>query len=311
MLSRLARMFTGAEGYAPPAPEPSSMALGTLPRQHADLDCGRVAYLRHGSGPPLLLVHGIPTSSRLWEPLLGDLGERFDCIVPDLLGLGESVANPGADLASPGQAAMLEGLLDHLDVGEAGLALHDQGGAHGQQLLIRCPDRIRAVAFCGVVCFDNWPVPAIAATMAFAKRPSLLEALGRTGIPKAAFVRGPLRLAVARAECPSLLVDEWFGPLEQGGERLRRWLDYFGAQSNHWTIEAVPALEAWDKPALVMWAAGDAFLSPDWAVRLARAVPGAPDSPTLLPFAGHFWQCDVPREGARHLTEFFDAALVP
>ena len=59
------------------------MAVGTLPRRTAQLACGNVTYLRHGEGPPLLLVHGIPTSARLWEPLLGDLGEHFDCIVPN------------------------------------------------------------------------------------------------------------------------------------------------------------------------------------------------------------------------------------
>src|SRR5437879_5809406 len=91
----------------PPPPESHSIAVGTLPRQRVQLDCGEVAYLRHGSGPSLLLVHGIPTSARLWEPLLGTLGEHFDCIAPDLLGMGRSRPAASADLSSPGQAEML------------------------------------------------------------------------------------------------------------------------------------------------------------------------------------------------------------
>lgn len=307
MLAALARLATHRTGAGVPPPEPPSLRPGTLPRRFADLPAGRVAYLRHGSGPPLLLVHGIPTTSRLWEPLLGDLGEHFDCIVPDLLGLGQSDPAPGAEVASPGQADAFAQLLDHLGIDEVLLALHDQGGAHGQQLLVRHGDRVRAVAFCGVVCFDNWPVPVIEATMRLGRFPALVEALGRTGLPKAAFVHGPLRLTVVRGEVDAVLQDEWFGPLSAGGEELRRWLRYFRAQDPRWTAEAVPTLEAWDKPALVLWAAEDVFLPPSWGVRLAETIPGCAAPPTLLPFAGHFWQCDVPRTGAQHLLGFLSA----
>jgi pimeloyl-ACP methyl ester carboxylesterase len=292
--------------WSRPAPEEPSMPLGALPRRRVALSCGEVSYLRHGSGPPLLLVHGVPTSARLWEGLLGDLGERFDCIAPDLLGLGESRPRPGADLSSPGQADMLVRLLDALGIERALLALHDQGGAHGMQLMARAGERIRAVAFSNVVCYDNWLVPAIAVLMAAARFPRPLGALGRTGLLEAPFTRiWPFKQTVVRGPLPAALADDWFAALRAGGPDLAAWCDYLRAQSPRYTEQAVPTLRGWAKPALVMWAAHDIFLLPSWGARLAADLPTAPDQPVLLPFAGHFYHADVPRTAARVLGDFF------
>lgn len=292
-----------------PAPEPPSMPIGTLPRQTVSLPCGEVSYLRHGSGPPLLLVHGIPTSARLWEPLLGDLGERYDCIAVDLLGLGESRPAPGVDVSSPGQATMLSQLLDALGVDETLLVLHDQGGAHGMRLLAQDGDRIRAVAFCDVVCYDNWIVPAIAVLMAAARFPRLLDRLGPTRLLEVPFTKlWPFPQTFVRGQMPPELADDWFAQLRAGGEDLNAWCRYVRAQSPRFTIEAVPTLRAWTKPALVVWAGHDRFLMPSWGARLAADIPGAPDQPVLLPFAGHFFHADVPRTAARVLDEFLAGA---
>ncbi len=283
------------------------MPIGTLPRQTAALACGEITYLRHGQGPPLLLVHGIPTSARLWEPLLGDLGERYDCIAVDLNGMGRSRPAPEADLSSPGQADMLAALLDHLGIDTTLLVLHDQGGAHGQQLMVRHPQRIRAVALCDVVCFDNWTVPAIAALMQVARRPALAAALGRARALQAPMRVGwPLPQTVRRGRLPAALVDDWFHALDTG-EGLEDWCAYVRAQDPRWTQEAVPALEAWDKPARVLWATDDRFLPVRWGVRLASTIPTACNGLALLPDAGHFWQAEIPRTGARELLAFLDA----
>ena len=292
--------------YRRPDPEPPSMAVGTLPRQRASLDCGEVTYLRHGVGPTLLLVHGIPTSARLWEPLLGDLGEHFDCIVPDLLGMGPSRPRPGADLSSPGQAAMLAQLLDSLGIQETLATFHDQGGAHGLQFLAAHGDRVRAVALCDIVCYDNWLVPPVAALEALCRFPAVLGAATQIGLTDAVFLRlWPFPQTTARGPLPTAMTDDWFAAMRGGGEGLRIFCDYVRSQSPRYTEEAVPTLRAWTKPALVVWAGHDRFLAPSWGARLCKDIPGAPDQPVLLPFAGHFFHADVPRTAARVLTEFF------
>lgn len=289
-------------------PEAPSMAIGTLQRRHVDLACGRVAYLRHGradSGRPLLLVHGIPTSCRLWEPLLGTLGEQYDCIAPDLLGLGRSVPNPSADLSSPGQAAMLAQLLDALGIDRTFAVFHDQGGAHGQQFLKRHGERVDAVVFTDVVCYDNWLVPVISLTDWLARH-GLVPVLSRLGLLQRFVKLHTLPLTIVRGRFPPALADDWLYALHNGGQPQRDWIRYVTAQSPRWTWDAVPALQNWTKPTRVIWAAQDLFLPPSWGLRLARDIPGSPDDVKLLPFAGHFWQAEIPQTGARAILEFLD-----
>ena len=53
---------------------------------------GNIAYLETGSAgkPPVLFVHGIPTSSYLWRHVLRFLQNDFHCYAPDLMGLGDT-----------------------------------------------------------------------------------------------------------------------------------------------------------------------------------------------------------------------------
>jgi len=285
------------------------MAPGTLERQYVDLECGRVAYLRYGpkgkpkdkNAPPLLLVHGIPTSSRLWEPLLGLLGEHYDCIVPDLLGLGRSQPKAEADLSGPGQANMLAQLLDELEIKECFAAFHDQGGMHGQQMLKNHGERIKAVVFTNCICYDNWPVPVIDLIMYLGRG---IKPLAKIQLAQLAF-RLLWPLTVFRRNIPRPIVEDWEYALNTGGQVLDDWIRYSQSQTPHWTLDAVPTLQAWEKPAMVLWAAQDRFLPISWGAKLAADIPGADNNPTLIPFAGHFWQTEVPESGAKAIHEFF------
>ena len=60
------------------------------PAQRVSVDGLELAYRRTGTGSPVLLLHGIPTSSRLWDAAGADLARELDVIAPDLVGFGES-----------------------------------------------------------------------------------------------------------------------------------------------------------------------------------------------------------------------------
>jgi pimeloyl-ACP methyl ester carboxylesterase len=59
-----------------------------------------IAYERTGSGPPLVLVHGITESRHSWDPLIPSLAERFDVVAVDLRGHGESAKVPPFDIGT-------------------------------------------------------------------------------------------------------------------------------------------------------------------------------------------------------------------
>ena len=59
-----------------------------------ETDSGRGAFIEAGSGPPLILLHGLGTSSETWGPTIRALVDRFTVIAPDLAGHGQSSGAP-------------------------------------------------------------------------------------------------------------------------------------------------------------------------------------------------------------------------
>src|SRR4051812_25534899 len=134
--------------------------------------------------PPVVLVHGIPTSSWLYRgivPRLGDAGLR--AIAPDLLGWGRSdkPADPNAYTARR-QADRLAALLDHLDVPAATFVAHDAGGPWVFDLLDRAPARFAGLVLLNTTAYaDAFTPPAQVRSLA-----------GPLGTPMLALMRSRL-----------------------------------------------------------------------------------------------------------------------
>lgn len=98
----------------------------------------------HGSGTPVLLLHGWPDSARLWRhqlPALVDAGCR--AVAPDLRGFGRSDKPAGVEAyAFPLLIADVVGLLDQLGIERAHVVGHDWGAALAWQLATQLPERV-------------------------------------------------------------------------------------------------------------------------------------------------------------------------
>jgi len=111
----------------------------------------QMAYVESGTGRPIVLLHGNPTSSYLWRSVLPAVVGLGRCIVPDLIGMGDS-DKLGAD--DPGRYTFgchrefLDALLEVLGVGgDVVLVVHDWGSALGFDWARRHPGRVRAIAY--------------------------------------------------------------------------------------------------------------------------------------------------------------------
>jgi len=91
------------------------------------------------SGPVLVLIHGITSSSRTWEPVLGALGRRHRVIAPDLLGHGES-AKPRGDYSLGAYASGVRDLLAVLGHERATVVGHSLGGGIAMQFAYQFPE---------------------------------------------------------------------------------------------------------------------------------------------------------------------------
>jgi len=105
-------------------------------------DAELLFFTERGSGPPLLLVHGVLISGEMFEPVLEALSARLRVIVPDLRGHGRSRGLPPPYTAAQ-LAADLSRLLDHLGIDSTAVLGYSQGGAIAQQLALDDPPRCR------------------------------------------------------------------------------------------------------------------------------------------------------------------------
>ena len=111
----------------------------------------RMAYREAGSGPPIVFLHGNPTSSFLWRNIIGPLAHHGRCLAPDLVGMGASDPLPDS---GPDRYRFLDHR-EHLDallttIGadrEVVVVGHDWGGVLGIDWARRHPDAVRGIAY--------------------------------------------------------------------------------------------------------------------------------------------------------------------
>jgi pimeloyl-ACP methyl ester carboxylesterase len=251
-----------------------------------------IAVRRAGSGPPVVLLHGVPTSSRLWDGLAPELTDRFEVVAPDLLGYGESAKPLTRDVSVRAQAEIVVDLLDTLGLARAALVGHDVGGAVAQMVAVRHPDRVSALALVDSACFDSWPAPEL-----IALRRAAAVAIR---LPRRVVVAGLTRALIAQAPEPAH--EALAAGLEVFGRdraALRALFHDLEALDGRETEEIVPALGRLSVPALVVWGAADTSQRPAYAPRLRDLIPGAT---LVLLDAGHFVPLQRPLELAAELA---------
>jgi pimeloyl-ACP methyl ester carboxylesterase len=100
----------------------------------------RVHFEDIGSGPPLVPIHGLMVSGRMFEPVASALSAHHRLIIPDLRGHGRSRALP-PPYNTRQLAADIADILDSLGIAKADILGYSQGGAVAQQFALDRPDR--------------------------------------------------------------------------------------------------------------------------------------------------------------------------
>jgi haloalkane dehalogenase len=143
----VAQALTGCAVHGPeedPAGGLDARTFNTL-RRVAHTRYGDVAYVAHGTGRALLLLHGFPLNGFQWRGVIARLAPHARCIAPDFLGMGHSRCRPDQDLGPESQVHMLVALLDELGVRRVDVIANDSGNTVAQLLAVRHPQRIRSL----------------------------------------------------------------------------------------------------------------------------------------------------------------------
>jgi aminoacrylate hydrolase len=145
----------------------------------AEVDGSRFYYEIVGNGPPLILVTGLAGLASYWEPNIADLAQYHTVLRYDHRGTGQSVRSE-QEYSIEQLTDDLIGLMDSLRWARASVVGHSTGGAIGQVLAARWPQRVDRM-----VLYGSWSTICPQMRLCMDLRLNLLEAFGAEGFHKA------------------------------------------------------------------------------------------------------------------------------
>ena len=269
----------------------------------ANLHGHRAVYRVAGSGPNLVLIHGMINSSRHWEAVASRLAGSYRVIAPDLIGHGDA-ATPRGDYSLGAHAASIRDLLTTIGVERATIVGHSLGGGVAMQFFYQFPQRTERLVLIssGGLGHDVSPLlrgaalPGSAALLRLATRPQVVGGLAAAAARLRARGNntGVYLQAVARA----------LGPLQEPGSRraflqtLRSAIDVQGQK-----VSARDRLYLLgEMPTLIVWGERDRTIPLKHGLEAQHSIPNCRFE--TLPRAAHFPNLEDPEGLAAVLDSF-------
>jgi len=273
-----------------------------------EVPAGVIEYSEAGSGPPVVLLHGLLMDHTLWDRVLPLLPEGFRYIRPVLpLGAHRHAMNPGADLTLPGQVRIVADLLDALHLQDVTLVHADWGGA--LFLTARGLDhRVARQVILPCEAFDNFPPGLPGKMVALAVRlPGGLQLAARQ-LRVGWLRRLPLLYGqMARRPVPGELIRRWTEPVLSDPGIRRDLLAYCrGPFEKAALIRDTEALRRFHGDVLVLWSPDNKVMPLAHGHRLAALMPQARYAE--IPDAYVLSMLDDPEAVAREMGTFLTAA---
>jgi pimeloyl-ACP methyl ester carboxylesterase len=231
------------------------------------------------NAPTLLLLHGLPSSSRMFEPLFARLSDRYRLVAPDYPGFGHS------DWPDPKQfaytfdhlAELMVRFTEALGVARYTLYMQDYGGPVGFRMALAHPDRVNALIVQDAVSHNEGLGATWKARRAFWADRAVNEAILRTNLLSLATTRTRHVGSDPNVERydPDLWTDE-FAFLSQPGQAQIQSDLFYDYRTN---VDAYPAWQAWMRATqprlLVLWGKYELSFDPSEPEAYRRDVPSA------------------------------------
>ncbi len=267
----------------------------------------RVFYRSAGSGPVVVLVHGITSTSATWSNVLPYLAERFTVIAPDLLGHGDS-AKPRGDYSLGAYASGIRDLLIALGHERATFVGHSLGGGVAMQLAYQFPEHcerlvlvasgglgreitplLRAASLPGA----EFVLPVLANEQLLGAGRTIGRLLGRVGLRVHTDVGEVLRghASLSDGETRAAFLHTLRTIVDPLGQRV-------DASDRLYLAETIPFL--------LMWGDRDPIIPVEHARTAHRLVRGS--RLEIFPGAGHFPHLDDPLRFVRVLVDFIETS---
>jgi pimeloyl-ACP methyl ester carboxylesterase len=267
---------------------PSSSA--TITYHRATVDGVGIFYREAGpkDAPTIVLLHGFPSSSAMFDTLLPLLATRYHLIAPDYPGFGQSDAPPPSQFAYTFDhlAETTSALLDQLQIGRYSLYLQDYGGPVGFRIMLAHPGRVQALVIQNANAYGEGLGPKWQGIAQYWADP---QAHPEVPIAFTSLAAARLRHDGGSPNPERYNPDAWndeYAFLSRPGQQKIQEALLYDYRTN---VASYPAWQAWLRqhkpPTLVVWGGYDSsFISPG-AQAYRRDLP---DAEVHILDAGHF-----------------------
>ncbi len=272
---------------------------------HVSIHGHDMAYRMEGSGPPLLLIHGIAGSSRTWRDVIPRLTDRFTVIAPDLMGHGQS-EKPVGDYSLGAFASGIRDLLEVLGIDRASVIGQSFGGGVAMQLAYQHPERCERLVLVdsgGLGREVNWMLrfltlpgseyvmPVIFPGFVRDWGDSLFRTINGRGIRLGRVAEmWSAYASLAEAENRQAFARTIKSVIDPGGQ----------------TVSAMDRLYlASPMPTLIIWGDRDDIIPVSHAYAAHQAMPDS--QLVIIEGVGHFPQIEAPEQFVNALLDFIDS----
>jgi pimeloyl-ACP methyl ester carboxylesterase len=266
-----------------------------------------VAYRTAGSGPVVVLVHGMAGSSATWEAVIAGLAEDFTVVAPDLPGHGASAKPDDGDYSLGTFASSMRDLMVALGHPRATIVGQSLGGGVAMQFAYQFPARcerlvlvgsgglgrevtplLRALAFPGI----EYLFPLLFASVWRDAGRGVLAGLRRVGLRPSAYMNEIWRSYESLTDPATRAAF---------GRTLRSVVDVGGQR-----VSARDRLPLADGiPTLIVWGENDDIIPSRHAAAARAALPHSRIE--VFEGVGHFPHCEAPQRFRRVLTDFIES----
>jgi len=271
--------------------------------QYVTIHGHRRAFVKTGSGPAVLLLHGMGCDHTTWDPVVARLARRHTVIAPDLLGHGKS-DKPRADYSVGGYANGMRDLLTVLGIDKATVVGHSLGGGVAMQFGYQFPERTERL----VLVAPGGLGPEVTPIIRAVTLPGFYTAMGVATLPGVRQVTTGLLRAVARSDRAGLrdldeiatIVDNLKDP------RARRALKHVVSACVDLRGQIITMVDraylTREMPMCVIWGSDDLVIPTKHADHVRRLAETA--EVKIVGNAGHFPHKDHPDEFVKTVEKF-------
>jgi pimeloyl-ACP methyl ester carboxylesterase len=298
----------GAHAAEAARPETTAATHSTTAYRSISVEGLSIFYREAGSpkAPTIVLLHGLPSSSRMFDTLIPLLAGQYHVVAPDYPGFGRSDAPPPESFAYTFDhiAAVMDGFTRALGLDRYALYVQDYGGPVGFRLALAHPERVTALVIQNAVAYDSGPGDkSWALRRAFwADRAAHEEQIRATMIaPETARLRHVGTSPHPERIDPDLWADDLAFLARPGEDRIQLDLSY----DYRTNVASYPAWQAYLRqhrpPTLVVWGRYDASFLVAGAQAYRYDVPNAE---IHILDAGHFALGEAVDEISRDMRVF-------